>query len=69
MPLEESGPYSANIPLGRVVFGPMKGKPSKSHLCLSVQSKQKVYNFMASYFETENFGAKVLPVIESNEVS
>ena len=68
VPLEENGPYAANTPLGWVVFGKMMGKSSNSHLCLlSVQPEQKLYDLVANYFETENFGVKVLAVIESKD--
>ncbi|XP_037825055.1 uncharacterized protein LOC119613182 [Lucilia sericata] len=68
VPLEENGPYAANTPLGWVVFGKMKGKSSNSHLCLlSVQPEQRLYDLVANYFETENFGVKILPVIESKD--
>ena len=66
VPLEESGPYAANTPLGWVVFGQMGNRSSHTKLCLmAVQPEQNLYDLVANYFETENFGVKVLPVIES----
>ncbi|XP_065361998.1 uncharacterized protein LOC135955572 [Calliphora vicina] len=66
--LDENGPYAANTPLGWVVFGKMMGKQSSENLCLlSVQPEQRLYDLVANYFETENFGVKLLPVIESKD--
>ena len=48
----------------------MRSKPSNSYLCLlAFQPEQKLSDLVASYFETENFVAKVLLVIESNEMA
>ncbi|XP_065365548.1 uncharacterized protein LOC135958579 [Calliphora vicina] len=66
--LDENGPYAANTPLGWVVFGKMMGKQDSENLCLlSVQPEQRLYDLVAKYFETENFGVKLLPVIESKD--
>lgn len=68
VPLKESGPYAANTPLGWVVFGQMERSHASSNLCLmSVKVEENLYDLVANYFETENFGVKVLPVIESKD--
>ena len=64
VPLEDAGPYAANTPLGWVVFGNMReGRPGR-HTCLLTTQMDNLENMVASYFETENFGVKALPVIE-----
>ncbi|XP_065356291.1 uncharacterized protein LOC135950688 [Calliphora vicina] len=66
--LDENGPYAANTPLRWVVFGKMMCKQSIENLCLlSVQPEQSLYDLVANYFETQNFGVKLLPVIESKD--
>lgn len=56
VPLEESGLYAANTPLGLVVFGQMIGGRSTPYTCLlTALLKQSLYDLLASYFETENF--------------
>lgn len=68
VPLNEGGPYAANTPLGWIVFGQVSGGQTTPHTCLLVaQPEQNLYDLVASYFETENFGVKALPDIESND--
>ncbi|XP_037807849.1 uncharacterized protein LOC119601162 isoform X2 [Lucilia sericata] len=67
VPLEDAGPYAANTPLGWVVFGNVKiGRPG-TQTCLLTTQLDNLNNLAASYFETENFGVKALPVIESRD--
>ncbi|XP_037818591.1 uncharacterized protein LOC119608296 [Lucilia sericata] len=67
VPLEDAGPYAANTPLGWVVFGNVKiGRPG-TQTCLLTTQLDNLNNLVASYFETENFGVKALPVIESRD--
>ncbi|XP_065365551.1 uncharacterized protein LOC135958583 [Calliphora vicina] len=66
VPLEDAGPYAANTPLGWVVFGNVKGGRPGTQTCLLTQL-DNLNNLVANYFETENFGVKALPVIESRD--
>lgn len=63
--LEEAGPYAVNTPLGWIVFGNMKGGHPTVRTCLLTAQPDNLYDLVANYFETENFGVKALPVIES----
>ena len=67
LPLDDGGPYAANTPLGWIVFGQVKGGQSTPHTCLLIDSNRNLYDLVADYFETENFGVKALPAIESND--
>lgn len=67
VPLEEGGPYAVNTPLGWIVFGNVKGGHPTARTCLLTAQPDNLYDLVANYFETENFGFKALPVIEFQE--
>ncbi|XP_036322393.1 uncharacterized protein LOC118736407 [Rhagoletis pomonella] len=61
------GPYAANTELGWTVFGPSVETSSSTQVCLFTKpaSDQAMHDMIAEYFETESFGVKPFPPVES----
>ncbi|XP_036321563.1 uncharacterized protein LOC118735734 [Rhagoletis pomonella] len=61
------GPYAANTELGWTVFGPRVETSSSTQVCLFTKpaSDQAMHDMIAEYFETESFGVKPFPPVES----
>ncbi|XP_017479997.1 PREDICTED: uncharacterized protein LOC108369409 [Rhagoletis zephyria] len=62
-----NGPFAASTELGWVVYGPTTNKQRSLPTCVHVnnQSEQSLHNLMADYFDTESFGIRPSPPIES----
>ncbi|XP_036347953.1 uncharacterized protein LOC118757339, partial [Rhagoletis pomonella] len=62
-----NGPFAASTELGWVVYGPTTNKQRSLPTCLHVnsQSDQSLHSLMADYFDTESFGIRPSPPIES----
>ncbi|XP_036347423.1 uncharacterized protein LOC118756788 [Rhagoletis pomonella] len=67
MQLNKCGPFAANTELGWVVFGPTTNSYPTLPSCLFVNchTEQSLHNAVAEYFETESFGVRAAPAIES----
>ncbi|XP_053960415.1 uncharacterized protein LOC128864687 [Anastrepha ludens] len=67
MQLNKCGPFAANTELGWAVFGPtMNSDPSlPSCLFVNCHTDQSLHNMVAEYFETESFGVRAAPIMES----
>lgn len=66
--LQDGGPYAAHTELGWVVFGPTKSvSPPKMSCLLIDQHEDDLHELVADYFETESFGVRPAPLIDSDE--
>ncbi|XP_023158646.1 uncharacterized protein LOC111591636, partial [Ceratitis capitata] len=68
MKMNRNGPFAANTALGWVVFGPTINEQQSSQLCLLMNNKRdnSLHKLVADYFDTESFGVRSSPPIESN---
>ncbi|XP_055915434.1 uncharacterized protein LOC129948452 [Eupeodes corollae] len=69
--LRDGGPYAAHTELGWVVFCPASTSSSlpKSCLLMIKPSEDTLHKLVADYFETESFGVRPAPVLESQDDS
>ncbi|XP_054091903.1 uncharacterized protein LOC105220591 [Zeugodacus cucurbitae] len=69
MKVKGHGPFIANTELGWVVFGPTSTTLPSPISCLHVnrQADQTLHNMVAEFFDTESFGVRAAPLLESEE--
>ncbi|XP_036346710.1 uncharacterized protein LOC118756026 [Rhagoletis pomonella] len=65
--MRKNGPFAANTELGWVVFGPVSKCSPSPITCLFVNSSrdEALHDMVADFFETESFGVRPSPPIES----